>query len=83
MIETKVVAKIKTLILGSIFFKLVPFMRLYREIWYSQTCKDNNLIRRMRLAFFITTATDTHSELVILVTFTRQSWLQENASMEH
>jgi hypothetical protein len=42
---------------------------------------DDNTIRRMRFAWWITKATDTHSEYVILIAFPRQQWLCERASM--
>jgi hypothetical protein len=42
---------------------------------------DYNIIRRMRLACWITKATDTHSEYVILVAFPRQQWLRKRASV--
>ena len=42
---------------------------------------DDNIIRRMRFALCITKATDTHSEYVILIVFSRQHWLRERASM--
>jgi hypothetical protein len=42
---------------------------------------DDNIIRRMRLACWITKATDTRSEYVILIAFPRQQWLRERASM--
>jgi hypothetical protein len=32
---------------------------------------DDNIIRRMRFAYWITKATDTHSEYVILIVFPR------------
>jgi hypothetical protein len=35
----------------------------------------------MHFACWITKATDTHSEYVILIAFTRQQWLHERASM--
>jgi hypothetical protein len=38
-------------------------------------------IRRMGIACWITKATDTHSEYVILVAFLRQQWSQQRASM--
>jgi hypothetical protein len=41
---------------------------------------DDNIIRRMRFACWITKATDTHSEYVILIAFRRQQWLRERAS---
>jgi hypothetical protein len=40
---------------------------------------DGNIIRRMRFACWITKATDTHSEYVILNAFPRQQWLRERA----
>jgi hypothetical protein len=40
---------------------------------------DDNIIRRMRFACWITEATDTHSEYVIRITFRRQKWLRERA----
>ena len=42
---------------------------------------DDNIIRRMRFACWITKATDTHSEYVILIAFPRQQWLCKRASM--
>jgi hypothetical protein len=42
---------------------------------------DANIIRCMRFACWITKATNTHSERVILTAFPRQQWLREGASM--
>jgi hypothetical protein len=42
---------------------------------------DDNIIRRMRIACWISNATDTHSEYVILIAFPRQQWLRERSSM--
>ena len=42
---------------------------------------DDNIIRRMRFACWITKATDTHSEYVILTAFQRQQCLRESVSM--
>ena len=42
---------------------------------------DDNIIRRMRFACWVTKATDTHSEYVILIDFSRQQWLRERASV--
>jgi hypothetical protein len=44
---------------------------------------DDNIIRRMRFACWITEATDTHSEYVIRIVFPRQQWLRERASILH
>jgi hypothetical protein len=42
---------------------------------------DDNIIRRMRFACWVTKATNTHSEYVILIAFLRQQWLHERASV--
>jgi hypothetical protein len=42
---------------------------------------DDNIIRRMRFACWITKVTDTHPEYVIHGAFPRQQWFRERASM--
>jgi hypothetical protein len=42
---------------------------------------DDNIIRRMRFACWITKATGTHSEYVIIIAFPREQWLGERASI--
>jgi hypothetical protein len=42
---------------------------------------DDNIIRHVRFACWITKAADTHSECVTLIAFQRQQWLCERASM--
>jgi hypothetical protein len=42
---------------------------------------DDNKILRMRFTCWITKATDTHSEYVILIAFPRQQWLRERVSV--
>jgi hypothetical protein len=42
---------------------------------------DDNMIRRMRFACWITKATDTHSEYITLTAFPRQKRLRERALM--
>ena len=37
----------------------------------------------MRIAYWITKATNTHSQCVILIAFPLQTWLQERSSMCH
>jgi hypothetical protein len=41
----------------------------------------DNIMRCMRFACWITKATDTHSEFVILIAVPRQKWFRERASM--
>jgi hypothetical protein len=45
-----------------------------------QTTADN-IKWRMRFACWITKATDTHSEYVIVIAFPQQQWLRERALM--
>ena len=42
---------------------------------------DDNKIRSMHIAWWIPKATDTHSEYVILIAFSRQQWLRERPAM--
>jgi hypothetical protein len=42
---------------------------------------DDNVIRRLRFACWISKATDTHSEYEIFTAFPRQQWLRERATM--
>jgi hypothetical protein len=42
---------------------------------------DDNIIRRMRFTCWMTKATKTHSEYVILIAFPRQQWLRERVSI--
>lgn len=43
----------------------------------------NSIIRRMRISCLIPTATDTHSECVLLIAFPRKQWLCELPSVLH
>jgi hypothetical protein len=85
MFQTVVVEKIKTSILCSITF----FWTLFR-LWDNmekfgrdrQVTEENTCItHRMRIACWITMATDIHSEYVIFTAFPLQSWLRERATI--
>jgi hypothetical protein len=56
---------------------------IYEIMWEkygrARQATDDNMIRRMRFACWITKATDTHSEYVVLTAFRRQQWLRERA----
>jgi hypothetical protein len=83
MFQTKVVERIKTHISPSItFFR--KSCRLWDNVEKYGTARqatDDNIIRRMRFECWITKATDTHSEHVILIAFPRHQWLRERASL--
>jgi hypothetical protein len=83
MFRTKVKNKIKTHILCSITFpqKSCCLWDNVEKYGTARQTTDDNIIRRMRFACWITKTTDTHSEYVILIAFPRQQWLRERASM--
>jgi hypothetical protein len=70
MFQTKVVQKIKTHILRSITVSFFEMRSMYvMAIW------------RMRVACWISKATNTHSEYVILIACPLQQWLRERTTM--
>jgi hypothetical protein len=71
MFKTRVIEKIKTFIVSSITFSRKS-CRLWDNVEKYGTARqatDDNIIRRMRFACWISKATDTHSECVILLLF--------------
>jgi hypothetical protein len=81
ILHTNVVEKIKTHILCSITFSRES-CRLWDVVKYFTTGHaTDNTIRRIRIACWVTKATHTHSEWVIIITFQQQQWLRERASM--
>jgi hypothetical protein len=83
MFQTKVVEKIKIHILCSITFfqKSCRLWDNVRKYGTARQATDYNITQRMRFACWITKATDTHSEYVILIAFPHQQWLRERAFM--
>jgi len=83
MFQTKVVEKIKTHILYEIAF-FSENRAVYEIMWKNTVDPDRRqmTIWRMRIACWITKATNTHthSQYVILTAFPRQQWLRERAS---
>jgi hypothetical protein len=83
MFQTKVVEKIKTRILGLIaFFRNACHLRDNVDKYgRARQATGDNIIRCMWVVCWITKATDTHSEYVILIALPRQQWLRERASV--
>jgi hypothetical protein len=83
MLQTKFVEKIKTHILYSItsFLKSCHLCDNVEKCCKARQATGDNIIRRMRVACWITKATDTYSECVILIAFPRQQWLRDRASV--
>ena len=73
----KCVEKIKTHIFCSINSPPPQNRAIYEIMWKNilQPDRPQMPIRRMRIARWITTATDPHSEYVILIAFLLQQWL--------
>ena len=51
------------------------------EKYFREGQAIDDIIRRMRTAIWITTATDTHLEHVTFIAISLQLWLRESASM--
>jgi hypothetical protein len=69
-------------------FVFNAFFRISCHLWdnVGKCCRPkeatkDNIIRRMHFECWVTKATDTHSEYVILIAFPRQQWLRERTSM--
>ena len=73
MLQTKVIEKIKTHILYSVtlFRKSCRLLDNVGKYNAAQQATRDNITRRMRFACWITKATDTHSEYLILIAFPR------------
>ena len=84
-VSDKIIEKIKTRILCSISFspKIVPLSDNVEKYGTARQAIDDNVIRRMRFAWWITKTTHTHtySEYVILIAFPCQQCLRKRASM--
>ena len=83
MFQTKVVEKIKTHILCSvIFFRKSRLLRdNVEEYGTAIQATDDNVIRRMRFTPWISSATSTPSEYVILTAFSLQQLLHDRVSI--
>jgi hypothetical protein len=81
--QAKLVEKIKTRILCLITFfqKLCHLWNNAEKFGRARHATDDNIIWHMHFACWITKATDTHSEYVIIIAFLRQQWLHKRASV--
>jgi hypothetical protein len=84
MFQKSVVEKTET----QFYVRWLFFPRKSHRLWdnvekYCRTrqATDDVIIRLMRFACWITKATDTHSECVILIAFAQSKWLRELVSM--
>jgi hypothetical protein len=85
MFQPKVVEEIKTLVSRSITIFLSE-NRAVHEIMLKNMvkagqAKDDNIIRRMRITWWIPKATDTHSEYVIFIVSALQQWFHGSGSI--
>jgi len=77
--QPKVVENIKTHILRSL--ALFENRTVYEIMWKNSVPPEMPQIMSMHIACWITKATDTHSEYIILIAFPLQQWIRERASM--
>jgi len=63
------------------YLQIVPFWGSVEKYVRARLATDDNIKHHMRLAFWVTKATDTHSKYIILIAFLRQQWLRERVSM--
>jgi hypothetical protein len=63
------------------FFFFFENRAVYEIMWKNivQRGRPQTTIWRMRIACWVTKATDTHSEYVIIIAFANQKWLRERA----
>jgi hypothetical protein len=64
-----------------IFFKSYLLWDNMEKYGTAGQATDENTIQHMRISYWITKATDTHWEYVLLIAFPRQQWLRERASI--
>jgi hypothetical protein len=82
MFWAKVVDKIKTRFVFSNIFS--ENCAVYERMWKNMVGPQRpQMLRRMRCACWITKATNTYSEYVILIAFLRRQLLRERASVLH
>jgi hypothetical protein len=80
-LSDKSIEKKKTLFFSNFFPESpVLFSDYVNRYGTARQVTDDSTIPRMRIACWITKATDMHSEYVIFITFSRQKWLYERAS---
>ena len=65
------------------FSKIVPFYYKSAKMYILEPDRLRLTLWCMRIACWIPTAINTHSEYVILITFLLQQWLHERAAMLH
>jgi hypothetical protein len=82
MFQPKAVEKIKThFIFNNFFAKIVRLWGNVEKYGTARQVTDDNIIRRMRFTCWLSNATNTHSECVILIAFPLQQWLRKRAWM--
>jgi hypothetical protein len=78
MFQTKVVEKMKTHVCSVLFFF---FRSNVQKYFTAGQAADDNITLHMRIACWISKATNTHLEYVIIFAFSQQQSLHKRASM--
>ena len=68
---------------NNIFQKIVPFIGYCRKYGTAGEATDDNITRRMRIACWITNATDILPQYVIHIAFPQLQWLRKRPSISH
>jgi hypothetical protein len=82
MFQTTVVEKIKTHFYVSVLFRSrVVLVKMCNQDGKRRQATNDNTVRGMSFAFWITKVTHAHSEHVMLPAFTLLKWFHESTSM--
>ena len=83
MFQTKIVEKTETYFISNNFPPPSQICAINEIMWKNivEWERSEMKIRRMRIACWITKATNRHPEYVILIPFPLQQWLHEHASV--
>ena len=63
------------------FSKIVHLLDIVEKYDKTRHATNDNIVRSMRFACWITKATDASSECIILTAFRRQGWVNKRASL--
>lgn len=76
MFQTKLYKKSKQILCSVTFFLISG---VYKGMWKNVAGSERSQMTIWRIAYWMSEATNTHSEYVTLVYFSLQQWLQERA----
>jgi hypothetical protein len=81
MCETKVLQKLNTFYIPKFWGGNLAFLGVIGKNTVQPEGRRDSIIQRLRIAYWIPKATNTHSEYVTIIAFPLQKYLYERASM--